>query len=314
MKLLSTADFIEKAKLVHGDRYDYSKLIYTKAKEKISVGCKKHLVFFELTANSHLNGHGCKLCGDERTGESQKRYKEDYVAEFRKIHNGKYDYSKSVFGLAKEKIEITCPSHKSFWQTPDKHRKQGCPACAKISHGLSKRETLDSFVDKARKIHGNKYEYISVDFIASKTIATIICYDHGVFTQISANHLSGRGCSSCCKTGYDNSKEGILYLLSHENLFKIGITNLSAIERCKKISKSSGKKFGIVQTWKCNEGKVISDVETSLLRLMRGLYKQPDDRFEGHSESFYDIELDYIITVIDEELKCQQNQTFSIAV
>ena len=37
--------FIEKARKIHGDKYDYSKVEYTKSREKIIVICKEHGLF-----------------------------------------------------------------------------------------------------------------------------------------------------------------------------------------------------------------------------------------------------------------------------
>lgn len=58
---LTLLDFIKKAKLVHGDKYDYSKSVYTNRHSKILIICPKHGEFMQ-EAGSHLSGHGCKLC------------------------------------------------------------------------------------------------------------------------------------------------------------------------------------------------------------------------------------------------------------
>ena len=53
--------FIEKAIEIHGDKYDYSKVKYKNAKNKITIICKKHGEFNQ-EAGSHLLGSGCKKC------------------------------------------------------------------------------------------------------------------------------------------------------------------------------------------------------------------------------------------------------------
>jgi len=54
-----------------------------------------------------------------------------------------------------------------------------------------------NFVEKANKIHNNKYDYSLVEYINSKSKIKIICPIHGVFEQTPAKHLMGRGCQKC---------------------------------------------------------------------------------------------------------------------
>lgn len=57
---------------------------------------------------------------------------ERFIKKARLIHGDKYDYSRSVYVKAKEKICIICPIHGEFWQTARNHLylKQGCPRCS----------------------------------------------------------------------------------------------------------------------------------------------------------------------------------------
>lgn len=62
MKKLTTAEFISKAKLIHGDKYDYSKVEYCDARTKVRIICPKHGEFL-ITPNAHLNlKQGCREC------------------------------------------------------------------------------------------------------------------------------------------------------------------------------------------------------------------------------------------------------------
>ena len=61
-KKLTTEEFIERAREVHGDRYDYSQTVYRKSKETVDIICPIHGLF-QQTAISHLCGHGCYKCG-----------------------------------------------------------------------------------------------------------------------------------------------------------------------------------------------------------------------------------------------------------
>ena len=55
-------DFILKARKVHGDRYDYSKVEYVKAIQNVIITCKQHGEFLQRPSN-HLTGYGCRKCG-----------------------------------------------------------------------------------------------------------------------------------------------------------------------------------------------------------------------------------------------------------
>lgn len=62
-KKITTEDFISRAMIVHGDKYDYSKTIYVNAKEKVTIVCKKHGVEFYQSPTNHLQGKvGCNKC------------------------------------------------------------------------------------------------------------------------------------------------------------------------------------------------------------------------------------------------------------
>lgn len=61
MKKLSTEEFIYKAILKHGNKYDYSDVVYLKSSEKVKIKCFEHGIF-EQTPSNHLDGQGCPLC------------------------------------------------------------------------------------------------------------------------------------------------------------------------------------------------------------------------------------------------------------
>ena len=60
----TTEEFIVKARLIHGDLYDYSKTIYQGKRKSIVITCNKHGDFKQI-ANNHLNGKICKECSNE---------------------------------------------------------------------------------------------------------------------------------------------------------------------------------------------------------------------------------------------------------
>lgn len=124
--------FIEKAKLIHGDLYNYSLVEYKHSKKIICISCEEHGVF-EQTPNAHLRGDGCPKCGG-----TMKLTNNEFIDKSNVIHNNLYDYSLTKYETSKIKVKIICPIHGVFEQQPDSHLQGiGCPTCS-----LSKGELL----------------------------------------------------------------------------------------------------------------------------------------------------------------------------
>ena len=117
---------------------------------------------------------------------------------FNKIHNNKYDYSKSIYTKSRGKLIIICPGHGEFTKTPETHLVgAGCPKCSLEVSANNLRFTKEDFVSKAKQIHGNKYDYSKVDYKQNKILVTIICPVHGEFSQVPHTHTQGSGCIQC---------------------------------------------------------------------------------------------------------------------
>ena len=130
------------------------------------------------------------------------------IQRFIEKHGNKYDYSKVEYINAITKVIIICPEHGEFLQTPHAHLKgQGCPQCAKISRIKQKTSNTNNFIEKAKKIHGDKYDYSKVKYKLQNEKVTIICPEHGEFLQTPHNHLSGYGCPECKKASLKNLRE-----------------------------------------------------------------------------------------------------------
>ena len=191
MQKLTTEEFIEKAKKVHGDKYDYSKVEYKNGKEKVCIVCKDndHREFFQ-TPSDHLAGRGCPKCSVRA-----KLTTEGFVNKAIDVHGDKYDYSRVDYKNISTKVCIVCPDHREFFQTPSDHLAgRGCPKC-----GGNSKLTIEEFVKKAREIHSNKYDYSKVKYKSNKEKVCIICKEsgHGEFYQVPYSHLKGRGCPKC---------------------------------------------------------------------------------------------------------------------
>ena len=129
----STTDaFLASAKVIHGDLYDYSNVVYISAIENIKIICKTHGEF-EQTPHTHLTGGGCNTCGIERTANKRRSTLEYFLNKSNNKHNHKYSYDKVVYKNTQTKVTISCPLHGDFIQTPGSHLAgNGCPTCSTI--------------------------------------------------------------------------------------------------------------------------------------------------------------------------------------
>lgn len=206
-------DFIIKANSIHNNKYDYSKVEYVNNKSKVCIICPEHGEFFQEPHN-HLKGKGCPVCAKEIT-RPKKYNTEKFINESIKIHGYKYDYSKTDYIDESTKVCIICPNHGEFWQTPYLHLNgSGCKKCAVEKNGIEKRKTTEHFIEKAKLIHGNEYDYSKAKYITAKNKVCIICKKHGEFWQSPWHHLSGCGCPSCSHPVSKIENEIVDYLKS----------------------------------------------------------------------------------------------------
>lgn len=120
----NTNDVILEFKKIHGDRYDYSEVVYKNSKYKVDIICPNHGLFKQMP-NHHLSGHGCPKCGRTKNLTSI-----EILKEFKDKHKNKYDYSKVNYISDNHKVIIICLKHGEFTQNPGKHKMgQGCPKC-----------------------------------------------------------------------------------------------------------------------------------------------------------------------------------------
>ncbi|HEU0219672.1 MAG TPA: hypothetical protein VFQ98_02555 [Gallionella sp.] len=202
-KRKTTAEFISQAKAVHGDRYDYSETSYVSGKQKVKIICSEHGVFEQLP-NNHLHGFGCLLCGLKNAGQYHKKDTDKFIAEARKVHGDRYDYSKTEYRGAREKLTIICPKHGAFEQTASVHLHHkgagaGCERCSYEERGEASSMNIDTFISRAAEIHKGAYDYSLVrdTYQNLQSKVKIGCPVHGLFIQTAAGHLSGRGCKKC---------------------------------------------------------------------------------------------------------------------
>ena len=203
----STEDFIRDAKDKFGDKFDYSKSVYTGRRNKVCIMCK------DLVSDENPNGefwqkpltHLNSKTGMPFKGKRGREYpvitNEEkieektvkFVEKLQKIFGDKYEYHDVVYTGCFQKVKILCPTHGVFEAMPTNLLKgHGCPHCAKIAP-----MSLEEFIKKARDVHGDKYDYSKVKIGKTDEKVCIICPEHGEFFQTISRHLRGSGCHIC---------------------------------------------------------------------------------------------------------------------
>lgn len=219
----TTEGVIKKLSEIYGDKYDYSYVNYINSNIRIKLYCKIHNRFFEQLIHHLLNGYGCRKCGQNYTLTVS-----EFIEMASKVHNNKYNYEKVDFKwMTKEKITIICPIHGEFQQVPLTHIKgMGCGKCA---NNLT--SNTEEFIAKAKLIHGDEFDYSSVNYEQAHKKITIICKKHGPFQQAPTKHLSGRKCPKC------KSSKGEIEIFNWLKENKIDFITEKSFDGCKYKSK-----------------------------------------------------------------------------
>lgn len=236
-----------------------------------------------------------------------KKLTTDKFIELSKLtHGDKYDYSKVEYTHNKSKVKIICPIHGEFEQEPRHHTAgRGCASCGRLIVETARKITTNEFINNAKKIHGDKYDYSNVNYIIYKIKVDIICPIHGKFNQSPNGHLQGHGCPKCSYeiTGWnyhlweqqaEKSKrfDGFkLYIIKcwdeNETFFKIGKT-------FNKLNTRFSGANRLPYNWeviKFIEGsaKEISELETELKRKHKENSYTPKKTFDGMYECYSEL-------------------------
>ena len=282
--------------------YDCSDTVYIQNKVPITIKCNIHGYFTRNVAR----GFECIECMKQRRADFQRMTLEEFVKRATIIHNGKYDYSLVEYSTARKYVKIRCKIHNHvFEQAPHTHLNgKGCALCRNDKLAKDRSADKEHFVKRSVAFHGDKFTYEKVDYINAKTKVIVTCKveGHGDFPTYPDNHWLGAGCPDCSVSGFSCHRPAMLYVFKHDDTTKVGISNSQVVKRLKALRKETGRDFEIVQVYESNDGLLVNNVETQLLYDLRKLYKQPNFKFEGYSECFYDVDIPHLLNMIEQKL------------
>lgn len=229
--------------------------------------------------------------------------KEQFTARVKALFGDAIDCSKVVYINNHTPVILTCHIHGDFEKRPADvtQKKQGCQQCGRTGCGAYHKKDTKWFIEEATKVHGTKYDYSSVEYKSTHKKVTIICPEHGMFTQTPASHVYSKcGCNACSVkdyaggygvTRFENHPElktapGRLYLIKctseTEQFIKIGITQKSVVDRFT-IYNRLPYQFEVLHE---QEGHLydLFLMEQSIKKQFTKTKYRPSIKFHGHTE------------------------------
>lgn len=200
MKKKSHTTFIKELKQLYGNKFDYSKVEYKGTKTPVILICEEHGEFKQTPA-SLLRGINCTKCT-----KKHKLTTKDYIKKLKKLYGNKYEYNKVVYKGTKHNVILICKKHGEFKKRADVLLKgSGCIKC---------KNSTEVFINKAKKIHGEKYDYTNAEYCKAKEKIKLTCKKHGEFEQLPNDHLDGHGCQKCVTNNNKSEKDIKKYVRS----------------------------------------------------------------------------------------------------
>lgn len=206
-KKLTKEEFIKRAINIHGNKYDYRKVVYNNANEKVIIICPIHGEFLQKPSNHINQKQGCPKCSHQ----SYKSTKEEFIAKAKKIYGNKYAYNFVEYVNNKTPIKITCQEHGEFYVRPDNFlHGHGCPKCGIKSRPQCLPWSNEKFIERAKLVHGDKYTYEKTNYKNYEKNVIVTCKKHGDFITNPSNFLQGHGCPHCANSMMEERVKHIL--------------------------------------------------------------------------------------------------------
>ena len=275
---------------IKSTNYNYDNAVYINTQTKITITCKTHGDFNQTPAN-HIRGQGCPKCKFDKVAKHNRLTKEEFINKAKKIHKDTYKYEKINYINIMTKVLITCKEHGDFLQIPVDHLAgKGCNLCAIKNQIIAQTLSPEEFIEKANKVHNNKYTYFNAKYTKMQNYVVITCPIHGDFKQKAANHTQGQGCPTCgnlAKQKKYHKYPTILYMIffTNLNLYKLGITMEKRGLKTRYIGEN--EPYEVCQKIVFPNGKLAYTLEQKLLCEYKNFsYKGPNVLKAGNTELF----------------------------
>jgi len=247
--------------------------------------------------------------------DTKVRRRNRFLATAEKKHGNKFDYSHIPMVIPDDKvISLRCKEHGKFTTTTAKHissRHGGCTECRRTAFAAARGGSKEAFIERATKIHGDKFDYSKVVYKNAHTPITITCPDHGRFQQAPRVHVKGSGCPECgklatvanndspmgwthtawreageCSDRFDSFKLYIIFcndFHTGEMFIKIGKTFHTTKQR---FTSSLPYEYVVLFEYK-GSAKMVSRMENRLHKHLKMYSYTPLKEFGGRTECFH---------------------------
>jgi G:T-mismatch repair DNA endonuclease (very short patch repair protein) len=132
-----TASFVAKAREIHGDAYDYSRVEYIKSSLKVEITCPIHGAFFQPPNNHISRKTGCPKCAGKNMSTNE------FIEKARSVHGDTFGYQHTEYRGIKTAVTVTCTKHGDILQTAENHLLgNGCHLCWRESNSSKSESDL----------------------------------------------------------------------------------------------------------------------------------------------------------------------------
>jgi hypothetical protein len=189
----SNEKFLDEARKIHGDQFNYDKVVYKNSYTKVEIVCNECGNSLRVRPSAHIGKQksGCSYCAFD----SKRLSKDEFVAKCRITHGNRYDYRIAKYTSYAHKVSdlicLTCGL--VFDQKGQSHLNgNGCRWCS------GNRITHFEFVSRAATVHNNEYDYRHDTFRNTTSKFKIWCPKcMAFFHQNCSHHMAGNGCPNC---------------------------------------------------------------------------------------------------------------------
>ena len=189
--------FIERAKKIYGNRFDYYKVVYKGWDDEVIV-IDNFLKEERAVKPKYFLYHKIIKTKEERTNIIINKSKEKF--------GNKFDYSKVKYVNSQTPITLICEEHGEFNTDMYRHlhsKNGNCPLCNLDGRGYGKKLSTSSIIERCQYIYGDKYDYSKIEYKggnAKTEIVELVCSEHGsFFKKYDSIQKRDCGCPVCAK-------------------------------------------------------------------------------------------------------------------
>lgn len=197
--------WVKRCQEKHNMKYDYSETLFVDLVSYVKVKCLEH-GYFEVRAKEHMISKTaiCNKCREEQ--DNRKVTSPEWIVRFQEVHGNLYDYSLTKVIGQDHPMIIICKIHGEFKKRPINHwNGAGCKKCKEI--------TQQGCLERFKQVHGDKFDYSKVIYVAQNKQVEVICPEHGSFMVKPASHWredNKSGCGKCARTNRRMSEGQII--------------------------------------------------------------------------------------------------------